>query len=155
MSAALALVFVDCLDELGAGLAPVSAADIRDDFALAYGGAALVLLVGPLLLSLVIEAPLLLLSDRWRRDRMAGIAMLMMGLCLLLAACAPTAWVFALGLGGWATASGVACGVSQGALMDAFPRERERWMTRWTFMGAVGDSIAPALVLGCAALGFG
>ncbi|HVI02903.1 MAG TPA: hypothetical protein VM869_29595, partial [Enhygromyxa sp.] len=68
-SAALVLVFVDFLDELGAGLPPVSAADIRDELALAYGGAALVLLVAPMLLSLVIEGPLLLLSDRWRRDR--------------------------------------------------------------------------------------
>lgn len=149
------LVFVDFLDELGAGLTPVSAADIRDELALAYGGAALVLLVAPLLLSLVIEGPLLLLSDRWRRDRMAALGMLAMGLCMLLAACASSAWMLALGLGGWATASGIACGLSQGALMDAYPDERERWMTRWTLMGALGDTLSPALVLGSAALGFG
>lgn len=148
-------MFVDFLDELGAGLTPVSAADIRDELGLAYGGAALALLVGPLLFSLVIEGPLLLLSDRWRRDRMAALAMLAMGLCMLLAACAGSAWALALAIGGWATASGVACGVSQGALMDAYPDERERWMTRWTAMGALGDSVAPALVFGCAALGFG
>ncbi|HLT35345.1 MAG TPA: MFS transporter [Enhygromyxa sp.] len=148
-------MFVDLLDELGAGLTPVSAADIRDEFGLAYGSAALVLLVAPLLLSLVIEGPLLLLSDRWRRDRMAGLAMMLMGLFMLLAACAGSAWVLALGLGGWATASGIACGISQGALMDAYPHERERWMTRWTSMGALGDSLAPALVFGAAAIGFG
>lgn len=155
MSAAFVLAFVDFLDELGAGLAPVSAADIRDEFGLAYGGAALVLLVGPLLLSLLIESPLLLLSDGWRRDRMAGIALFVMGLCMLAAAVAPSAWVFALALGGWASAGGVACGVSQGALMDAFPHARERWMTRWTLMGALGDTACPALVLASVALGFG
>ncbi|HVI01355.1 MAG TPA: MFS transporter [Enhygromyxa sp.] len=154
-SAALVLVFVDFLDELGAGLPPVSAADIRDELALAYGGAALVLLVAPMLLSLVIEGPLLLLSDRWRRDRMAALGMLAMGLCMLLAACAASAWTLALAIGGWATASGIACGLSQGALMDAYPEERERWMTRWTLMGALGDTLSPALVLGSVALGFG
>jgi MFS family permease len=97
----------------------------------------------------------LLLSDRWRRDRMAGLGMFAMGLCMLLAACATSAWMLALALGGWATAGGIACGVSQGALMDAYPHERERWMTRWTLMGAIGDSVAPALVLGCASLGLG
>lgn len=154
-SAALALVFVDFLDELGSGLTPVSAAEIRDELALAYGGAALVLLVAPLLLSLLVEGPLLLLSDRWRRDRMAALGLLAMGLCMLLAACASSAWVLALALGGWASAAGIACGLSQGALMDAYPDERERWMTRWTLMGALGDTCSPALVLGSTALGFG
>lgn len=154
-SAALALVFVDFLDELGSGLTPVSAAEIRDELALAYGGAALVLLVAPLLLSLLVEGPLLLLSDRWRRDRMAAFGLLAMGLCMLLAACASSAWVLALALGGWASAGGIACGLSQGALMDAYPHERERWMTRWTLMGALGDTCSPALVLGSTALGFG
>jgi MFS family permease len=154
-SAALALVFVDFLDELGSGLAPVSAADIRDELGLAYGGAALVLLVAPMLLSLLIEGPLLLLSDRWRRDRMAGWGLVAMGLCMLLSASASSAWVFALAGGGWAIAGGIVCGVSQGALMDAYPNDRERWMTRWTLMGALGDAVSPALVLGSAALGFG
>jgi MFS family permease len=154
-ASALALVFVDFLDELGAGLTPVSAAEIRDELALAYGGAALVLLVAPLLLSLLIEGPLLILSDRWRRDRMAALGLLAMGLCMLLGACASSAWTLALALGGWATASGIACGLSQGALMDAYPSERERWMTRWTLMGALGDTCSPALVLGSTALGFG
>jgi MFS family permease len=153
--AAVALVFVDFLDELGAGLTPVSAADIRDELGLAYGGAALVLLVAPMLLAMLVEGPLLLLSDRWRRDRMAGFGLVAMGLFMLLAACASSAWVFALALGGWATAGGVVCGVSQGVLMDAYPDERERWMTRWTLMGAIGDAVSPALVLGSAALGFG
>lgn len=154
-SAAIALVFVDFLDELDAGLTPVSAAEIRDELALAYGGVALVLLVAPMLLSMVIEGPLLILSDRWRRDRMAAFGVFAMGLCMLLAACAPSGWTLALALGGWASASGIACGVSQGALMDAYPHERERWMTRWTLMGALGDTCSPALVLGCTALGFG
>jgi MFS family permease len=154
-SAALVLVFVDFLDELGAGLTPVSAADIRDELELAYGGAALVVLVAPLLLSLLIEGPLLLLSDRWRRDRMAALGMSAMGLCMLLAACASSAWMLGLALGGWASASGIACGVSQGALMDAYPDERERWMTRWTLLGALGDACSPVLVLGSMTLGFG
>lgn len=155
-AAAIALIYVDFLDELGSGVGPVSAADIRDDLGLGYGELGLILLVAPLLLSMFIEGPLLLLlSDRWRRDRVAALCVALMGVCMLAAAGAGTAWALAAALGVWGSLSGVGCGLSQGMLMDAYPEARERWMTRWTLMGTLGDAATPALIVGAVALGLG
>ncbi|KIG17742.1 hypothetical protein DB30_02775 [Enhygromyxa salina] len=148
-------MYVDFLDELGSGVAPLSAADIRDDLGVAYGGIALVLLVAPLLLSMLVEGPLLLLSDRWRRDRVAALCVGLMGGFMIAAACTSSAWTLALAFGAWGSASGLACGLSQGLLMDAYPEARERWMTRWTLMGAIGDMATPLLILAVASLGLG
>jgi sugar phosphate permease len=154
-AAAAALVYVDFLDELGSGVAPVSAADIRDEFAVAYSGIALMLLVAPLLLSLVVEGPLLLFSDRWKRERVATACIAAMGICMLVGASASSAWMLALAFGAWGSLSGLACGLCQGVLMDAYPEERERWMTRWTLMGEIGDAATPLLIIGCTSAGMG
>jgi MFS family permease len=154
-AAAAALVYVDFLDELGAGVAPVSAADIRDEFAVAYSGIALMLLVAPLLLSLVVEGPLLLFSDRWKRERVATGCIAAMGVAMLVAASASSAWMLALAFGAWGSFGGLGCGLCQGVLMDAYPDERERWMTRWTLMGAIGDAMTPVLIVAASATGIG
>ena len=148
-------MYVDFLDEVGSGIAPVSAADIRDEFAVAYSGIALMLLVAPLLLSLVVEGPLLLYSDRWRRDRVATFCIAAMGVCMLLAATASSPWMLALWFGAWGSIGGLGCGLCQGVLMDAYPDARERWMTRWTLMGAIGDSATPILIVAVTAAGWG
>jgi MFS family permease len=153
--AAVALVYVDFLDELGSGVLPVSASDIRDEFAVAYSGIALMLLVAPLLLSMVVEGPLLLFSDRWKRERVATACMAAMGICLLVAASASSAWMLALAFGAWGSIGGLGCGLCQGVLMDAYPDERERWMTRWTLMGELGDFVTPLLIIALTAAGLG
>lgn len=151
----MALVYVDFLDELGSGVAPVSASDIRDEFAVAYSGIAWMLLVAPLLLSLVVEGPLLLFSDRWKRERVATACIAAMGICMLVGASASSAWMLALAFGAWGSIGGLGCGLCQGVLMDAYPDERERWMTRWTLMGAIGDAVTPLLIVGVTAAGMG
>jgi MFS family permease len=152
---AFALAFVDFLDELGSGVAPVSAAEIRDEWSLAYGSTSVALLVVPLLIALLVEGPLLLASDRWPRRRSIPIGLALMGAALLLASAASSTWWLALAFGAWATFGGIACAQAQGALMDAFPDARERWMTRWTLCGAIGDAATPVLVTLAAWLGFG
>lgn len=154
-AAAFALAFVDFLDELGSGVAPVSAAEIRDEWSLAYGSTSLALLVVPLLIALLVEGPLLLASDRWPRRRSVPIGLALMGVALLLAGAARSTWWLALAFGAWATFGGIACAQAQGALMDAFPDARERWMTRWTLCGAIGDAATPVLVTAAAWLGLG
>ena len=146
---------MDFLDELGSGVTPVSAAEIRDEFEASYTGLATLLLVAPLALSLVVETPLLVLSDRWRRERVVPLGLASMGCLMLLASQASSAWLFVLAFAGWGSASGVTCGVAQGSLMHAYPEDRERWMTRWTLMGALGDASAPLLTMGTFALGWG
>jgi MFS family permease len=154
-AAAAALVYVDFLDELGAGVAPVSAADIRDEFVVAYSGIALMLLVAPMLLSLVVEGPLLLFSDRWKRERVATACVAAMGVAMLVAASASSAWMLAVAFGAWGSIGGLGCGLCQGLLMDTYSDERERWMTRWTLMGAIGDSATPLLIVVATATGLG
>lgn len=148
-------MYVDFLDELGAGIAPVSAPDIRDEFAVAYGGIALMLLVAPMLLAMVVEGPLLLIADRWRRDRAAALCIGAMGIAMMVAACANSAWMLAIAFGAWGSIGGLGCGICQGALMDTYSDARERWMTRWTLMGAIGDACTPVLIVAVAAFGFG
>ncbi len=133
----------------------MSAADVRDEFGLAYGGTSLVLLVVPLLLALLVEGPLLLRSDRWKRERVVPIAVASMGAFMLAAAAASSMWMLALAFAAWGTVGGLATAYAQGRLVDAFPDERERWMTRWTLCGSIGDTVAPLLVVGVATLGFG
>jgi len=140
---------------LGAGVTPVSAPDIRSEFDVAYGELGLILLAAPLLLSMVIEGPILLASDRLRRGRVATFGLVVMGVFMIAAAAATSPWMLALGLAGWGSASGITCGVSQGALMDAYPQDRERWMTRWTLMGSLGDAATPLLIMAAAAAGMG
>jgi MFS family permease len=153
--AAYALVFVDFLDELGSGVMPVSAAEIRDEWTLAYAGTGAMLLVVPMVLAMVIETPLLLLSDRWPRTKVVPISLALMGVMMLLAASASSMWIPALAFGVWAALSGIACAQAQGLLMDAFPDQRERWMTRWTLCGTIGDFATPLVIVAVAWLGLG
>ncbi len=113
------------------------------------------LLVAPMVLSLVVEGPLLLLADRWRRDRAAAWCIAAMGLCMLLAASASSAWMLAIAFGAWGSIGGLGCGICQAALMDAYPDARERWMTRWTLMGSIGDACTTVVIVGVTAVGFG
>jgi MFS family permease len=113
------------------------------------------LLVAPMLLSMVVEGPLLLISDRWKRERVATACIAAMGICMLLAASASSMWMLALAFGAWGSIGGLGCGLCQGALMDAYPDERERWMTRWTLMGAIGDAATPLLIIAVTSTGMG
>ena len=106
-----------------------------------------------MLLAAFVEGPLLLLADRWRRHRLVAIGVALMGVALLVAAAAGSAWVFGVALGVWGSAGGLACALAQGQLMDTHPEARERWMARWTLMGSLGDAAAPLALLAAAALG--
>lgn len=146
---------MDFLDELGSGVMPVSAAEVRDEWALAYGGTSLALLVVPLALAILVESPLLLLSDRFARPRVVTFSLGAMGLFLCASAFATRPWQLALAFGAWATMSGITSAHAQGLLMDAHPEERERWMTRWTLFGYIGDAATPGLILAAAWLDVG
>jgi MFS family permease len=73
-----------------------------------------------------------------------------------LAAVAPNAWILGLALTLAGPASGCACTLAEGALVESEPEARERQMTWWTLAGACGDLTAPLLVAvaGLAGLGW-
>lgn len=147
------MLFVDFVDELGSGIPVADAPTIRSELALEYAGTSWFLLAAPLALAILLETPLLLLSDRWPRRRIVAIALGVMAICLGLAAVSTSPWMLAVAFAMWAAAGGVGVGVAQATLMAAFPHDRERMMTRWTLMGMLGDAATPLVLLGAAALG--
>ncbi|HEX6999442.1 MAG TPA: MFS transporter [Gammaproteobacteria bacterium] len=143
------------VDEIAAGVPTLAAADVRDGLGVGYGAVAAVVLSLPLLLSWLVEPPLLLAAKRVGRRRMAAAGFAVMALGNLAAAAAGSAWQLALSLACAAAAGGVALSLVETALMDAAPAERERWMTRWTIGGALGDLAAPGVLALAAFAGVG
>jgi MFS family permease len=149
------LVGVDFLDEWGSGVAFLGAPGIQSEFGVSYGMAAGWPHTALMLLGFALEPPLLLLADRWPRRPFVAGGLALLALLSLLAALAPAYWTLLAVLLLWGPASGIAINVAQGALIDAHPDERERWMTRWTLAGAAGDLFGPAVFAACATLGLG
>lgn len=146
-------MFVDFIDELGSGIPIADTPAIRTELSLSYGEVSWFLLVVPLLAAMVLEPPLMLLSDRWSRRAMVTVGLAAMAVALSLAAWTASPWAFAGALALWASAGGLGVGVAQAALMAAYPDQREKMMTRWTLMGALGDAATPLLVAAVGLLG--
>ena len=142
------LLWVGLLDELGAGVPVVGAPEIRGSFELAYGGAALVLLVLPEVCSWLLEPPLFVLSDRIGKRRLILIGLASLGVAFILAGLAPSALTFTIATIVIFPASGLGVGLCQAALMDAYPRRRVPLMARWTLLGTLGDGATPLLLSG-------
>jgi MFS family permease len=148
------LVGIDFLDEV-AGIAFVGAPDLRDEFGLGYGAAALVLFVLPQLAAFLIEAPVFVLAERWPRKPLVVCGLALLGASLVAAGLAPGAVALAAALALASPASGIGVNAAQATLVDAQPEQRERVLARWAIAGALGDLAAPALFAGLAALSLG
>lgn len=146
---------MDLLDELS-GVAFVGAPDVQAAFRLDYGAAALVLFVAPQLLGLLLETPAYLLADRLPRKGLVVGGLLGLGVCQIVAGLAPGLPWFAAAWALCGPLSGIGVNLAQATLIDSAPAERERLMTRWTFMGHLGDLVTPLLfaVLAEASLGW-
>jgi MFS transporter, FSR family, fosmidomycin resistance protein len=147
------LVGVDFFDELASGLPAAGAPELR--LALGAGVAALTVAIftTPLVLSLLVDVPLLLWAERRSRSRMVALGLLGMGLSLVAAALATSVVGFGLAFALYAPASGLACGLAQASLMDGEPERREQNMAAWTLSGTLGDLCAPLAIAGAVALG--
>jgi MFS family permease len=148
----LALAF---LDELWSGVPVVQAPAIEREHGLTHGLTALVLLTMPQIAGAIVEARVLLWAQHGHARRYAVSGLVALGLAASMAALAPSAWVLGLALAIAGPASGVACALAEGALMDAEPHARERQMTRWTLAGALGDLCAPLVVAIVGVFGLG
>lgn len=131
----------------------LGAADIRRELGVRFETLAWLLMAAPLALSLLIETPLMLLSDRWPKRRAIPLSLAAVAVVCAIAALSRSIWVLPIAFGLWASAGGVAVGLAQGALMNAFPKDRERVMARWALLASIGDAAAPLLTLAMAALG--
>jgi MFS family permease len=135
----------------------VGAPSIQSDFAVSYLETSGALLIAPLLVSFVLEPALLLLADRHARARNWFIAGGLLGMAIGALACAiaPNALVLTIATSLSFVATGLGVSTAQATLVDAFPGERERIMTRWAMLGVAGDLAAPLLLTGLAALSVG
>ena len=151
----IALLFVDFIDEFAAGVPTVGIPGLQADFELTYSTAAFLVFTGPILVGWILEPPIFLLADRYPKKWFVCGGLLVMGVLDLVIGLSGTFVVVAGALLLTAAASGAGVSLSQATLMDAYPEDRERLMTRWVFMGAAGDLAAPALFWLLAVLALG
>lgn len=151
----LLLLGVDFLDELWSGVPYVGAPGIRSEFGLDYTAVAGFLLVIPGLVALFVEPPIFVLADRFPRRRFVTAGLAVLGVAGLVAGLAPNVWVLLAALCVAFPASGVGVNLAQASLMDANPDRREQYMTRWAFLGSIGDLLTPALFFALAVFGWG
>lgn len=111
--------------------------------------------VAPQLLSLLVEAPLLVWAERRARHWVLALGLAGMALSLWSSALAPHALFLGMALALYAPASGVACGIAQAALMDADPERREQRMADWALAGTLGDLASPLLLWVARSAGLG
>jgi predicted MFS family arabinose efflux permease len=146
---------VPFLDELASGVAPASAPEIAADLGLSGGITAGAMLVAFHALALFVETPLLLWSERVRPRLFSAAALTVIGLSAITAALVPRAWALLLALSVYGPASGCALAISEGALVDRNPEERERAMARMHLAGCAGDLAVPLLLAALANIGLG
>lgn len=146
---------VELYDELYSGVFSVGAAAIQTSLDVSHQGLIGVLLVAPMVGGVVLEPWLLLLADRWPRRGFIAGGLGVMALASLGCALAPSAALFGVAVAISALANTCGVELAQATLVDARPDERERVMTRWVFFGAVGDLLAPVLLVVLAVAGLG
>lgn len=109
----------------------------------------------PFVFALLVEGPILIACERFPRERVLGLGLLLMGVSLLGCALAPNLLWFGAAFALYSPASGIACSIAQAALMDADPERREQRMTEWAVAGWIGDLGGPALLWLSDVAGFG
>lgn len=146
LGASAALLAHGLLDELSTGV-PVSAAGLlQTQLQLSASLLTLALFTIPIGVAIVIEPPLLLWAGKRARPRVISLSLIMVALGTVLLAFARSFVGLTLSLTLWYPAIGLASGLAQAELMDRDPEQRERNLTRWTLLSAIGDVAAPALL---------
>lgn len=149
-----ALLSVEFLDEIVDGAYRAAWPLIRTDLHLSYAEIGLLLSV-PALLGASLEMTFGILGDVWNRRALVLGGGAFFALALVLTGLSqnfPTlfaAWVV------FFPAGGAFVNLSQAALMDADPSERERNMARWVLAGSSANVAGPLALAAAVALGAG
>jgi MFS transporter, FSR family, fosmidomycin resistance protein len=150
----LVLLAIEFLDELVFGAREAAWPLIRNDLQLSYAQVGILLSV-PGVVGNLVEPPLAILSDVWKRR-----ALILAGGIFFAAATLATAlsWSFTvllISLIVFNPSSGMFVSLSQAVLMDAEPERQEKNMARWELSGALGNVVGPLALAACLMLGLG
>lgn len=142
------LLLIEFLDELVFGVREAAWPLIRTDLTLSYSQIGLLLGV-PGIVGNLIELPLGVLGDVWKRRALVLGGGIVFALALLLTGVASSFVVLLLSFTLFYPASGAFVSLSQATLMDLDPSRHEQNMARWTVAGSLGVLAGP-LLLGAA-----
>ncbi len=150
----IVLLAIEFLDELVDGSRGAAWPLIRDDLGLTYTQVGLLLSV-PSIISTLIEPPLGIVGDIWKRRVLVVGGGLLFGTSVLLVGVAPSFPVLLLAFILFYPASGAFVSLSQATLMDLEPERHEQLMAQWTVSGSLGVMAGPLALSLAALLGFG
>lgn len=150
----LILLAIEFLDELVFGVREAAWPLMRNDLRLSYAQVGVLLSV-PGVVGNLVEPPLAILSDVWKRR-----ALILAGGICFAAATMLTAlsWSFTVLLVAFIVfnpSSGMFVGLSQAVLMDAEPARQEQNMARWELSGALGNVVGPLALAAVLLFGLG
>lgn len=151
---ALLLLLIEFLDEFVFGAREAAWPLIRSDLGLSYTQVGLLLSL-PTLIGNLVELPLGILGDTWKRRELILGGGALFALALLITALSPGFPLLLIAFILLSPASGAFVGLSQATLMDSDPGRHEQNMARWTFAGSVGATTGPLLLGAAVALGTG
>lgn len=144
---------VGFLDELASAVPSAGAPDVRAAFGVGgpvgFTSLIVALLAAPLVVGVLLEAPLLAASDRWQRRHLAlAASLVVMAAAYAAAGAAPSLVLVSVALAIAFPAMGVAGALAEATLVAACADDaaRARVMTRWTLAGAIGDAAGPILL---------
>jgi FSR family fosmidomycin resistance protein-like MFS transporter len=150
----LVLLAIEFLDELVFGVREAAWPLIRSDLQLSYAQVG-VLLSLPGVVGNLVEPPLAILSDVWKRRALILAGGIFFAAAALFTALSWSFMVLLIALVVFNPSSGMFVGLSQAVLMDAEPARQEQNMARWELSGALGNVVGPLALAACLMFGLG
>jgi FSR family fosmidomycin resistance protein-like MFS transporter len=150
----LVLLAVEFLDELVFGVREAAWPLIRNDLALSYAQVGILLSL-PGMVGNLVEPPLAILSDVWKRRALILAGGIFFAASCLLTALSGSFTVLLVALIVFNPSSGMFVGLSQAVLMDAEPARQEQNMARWELSGVLGNVVGPLAIALCLMVGLG
>lgn len=139
------LFIIEFLDELVGGVINAAWPLIKQDLSLNYIQVGIALSL-PSIVGNVIEPVLGILSETGKRRSIVITGAILFGLAVLLAAASRQFYALLISLIIFYPASGAFVSLSQAALMDFAPDEREVNMAKWVFSGSLGVVAGPLML---------
>lgn len=143
---------IELLDEIVDGLSSAAWPLIREDLDLNYIELGLLFSI-PNFVAYVVEPPIGLLGDAWRRFALIALGGLTYATSMVMFAGATNFHWMLAAMALMYPASGTFVSLSQSSMMDVMPDDRERGMVIWTVAGSIGVAAGPLLLAGAIALG--